>query len=294
MSQYSANQFVEDENHSWNIIQKFIEPNSTVLDIGCSSGNLGEGLIKEKKCTVDGIELSQDDAEKARKKLRNVYVMNIESDSIDDIGARYDFIVMADVIEHLVDPVHALERIKGLLKPGGVLVFSIPNMAHLSVRLALLEGDFDYTQTGLLDETHLHYYTKRNIEKVFREASYKITDLKYTWVVYPTELVKQRLSKLGLSLTNDSVFSKTEANAFQYVGTAVPAKKSSAMLKHTVVKELPHQVHLTEHNNYIDNLLSQVADYERIKQENNKHKATESKLGFRLMKKLYAVIGKEL
>jgi len=224
MSNYSSSNYQpENPNSSWYKVYNMIDPNSSVLDIGCSSGNFGEALIKNKNCTVDGIELDQKDAAEAQKKLRKVYNMNIETGSLDDMKEKYDYIYLGDVIEHLLNPSQALIRIKGLLKNNGKILFSIPNMAHVSLRLMLLKGDFEYGETGLLDNTHLHFYTLREIERVFQEAGYSISLLDSNEATYPPELIADQLKELGIHKTPklEKLLNSDEARVFQYVGTAV-------------------------------------------------------------------------
>lgn len=226
MSNYSSSKFVEDPNSSWYKIFHLIKPSSKVLDIGCSSGNFGEVLTKSKNCVVDGIELDQKDAIEAEKKLRKVYNINIETDSLNDLKDKYDYIYFGDVIEHLVNPAQALIRIKKFLKNGGKILFSIPNMAHVSSRLMLLKGDFEYGETGLLDNSHLHFYTLREIKRVFQAAGYYIDLLDNTEATYPPELITEQLRELGINMTPEleKLLNSDEARVFQYVGTAVTAK----------------------------------------------------------------------
>src|SRR6185437_1634404 len=190
MSNYT-NSFFSEENHntSWYKVFHLIKDKSSVLDVGCSSGNFGHELIKRKGCVVDGIELDTGDAKIAAKKLRNVWVLNIEFDDISKIKKRaYDYVYFGDVIEHLVQPIETLKRVKSLLKPDGAVLFSIPNMGHIAVRLDLLEGNFPITETGLLDKTHLHFYTQEEVERVFGEAGYAIKNLDFVKKDYPKAL----------------------------------------------------------------------------------------------------------
>lgn len=174
MSNYSNVVLSDDPNTPWYRIFAYIEPQSRVLDVGCSAGNFGKALIDQKKCMVDGIEVNKQDSIKAKKKLMNVYNINIENTDFKNLPGDYRYIYFGDVIEHLVDPVSVLKKITKLLSKDGEILFSIPNMAHLSVRLMLLSGEFNYAKTGLLDNTHLHFYTFKEIERVFNEAGYEI------------------------------------------------------------------------------------------------------------------------
>ena len=195
-----------------------------VLDIGCSSGTFGEVLIQRKQCVVDGVELDKGDFEQAKKRLRNVYQLNVETDDLSDIDEKYDFIYFGDVIEHLVHPSESLARVRSLLKPNGKIVFSIPNMSHISVRLMLLRGELQYGQTGLLDVTHLHFYTYEEVQRVFANAGFEISKLDPVVIDYPRELLDQELERVGLTVTQKFIdfAAKTEASVYQFVGTAEP------------------------------------------------------------------------
>lgn len=229
MSNYSDSLFDEsNKNTSWYKVFNIIEPESKVLDVGCSSGNFGEELIKRKGCVVDGIELDKKDYILAKSKLRNVWQINIESDNLQDLNDRYDYIYFGDVIEHLVSPTKALSRIKHLFKPGGQIVFSIPNMAHSSVRLMLLRGEFSYGETGLLDKTHLHFYDYNEVKRVFSESGYEITQIDAVVNEATKELLEHQLDYVGLKLTKKFLeFTiNTDASVYQFVGVAKPVTRT--------------------------------------------------------------------
>lgn len=229
MSQYSELTLqLKDRNSSWTKIFHFVPENSEVLDIGCSSGNFGGALTQLKNCAVDGMDYNPADIKSASKRLRNAWVVDIEKDDLSKIvkSKKYDAIIMADVIEHLANPVSALKNIKKLLKPGGFLAFSVPNMSHLSVRLNLLKGEFSHTETGLLDKTHLHFYDVHELERVLGEAGYALERYNSTVVNLPRKMVRERLESLGLSAeerffdyVNDSF-----GHIYQFVGKAVAKK----------------------------------------------------------------------
>ncbi len=247
MSQYSENTLATDnKNTAWMQVLELVENDWTILDVGCSSGNLGEELIHKKNAVVDGIEIDEADAMLASKKLRQVEVLNIETtpDIKKIFQGTYDAILFIDVIEHLVDPVTALRNIHKLLKPNGYIIFSVPNMAHLSVRMALLEGDFTYTKAGLLDKTHMHFYTGNEIKRVFTEAQYEIKTFTCSSLQYPEFLHEKKLAKLGLVIKDKQQFLKvldrTHANVYQYVGTA-QYKDSGPIKQPPVPRVNPHE-----------------------------------------------------
>lgn len=223
MSNYSNNKMVDDPNHVWNKLANFIPDGSEVLDIGCSSGNFDEALIKQKGCVVDGVEPDKVDARAAAKKLRKVWVFDVEDPAnVASIKKKYDVLVFADVLEHLVRPSETLKLVKVLLRPGGRVVFSLPNMAHVSVRLALLGGSFTYTETGLLDKTHLHFYDLDTVKTMFKNAHMHLSDIDGVIYGYPDALIHKKLNTMGYTATEPgmALLRDPRAAIFQYVGAA--------------------------------------------------------------------------
>lgn len=221
-------------NNPWNKAFNLVKKGSTVLDVGCSSGNFGAALIEHKGCIVDGIEPDLEDYKEATSRLRRVANAFAEEALVSTFkNQKYDHIVFLDVIEHLYNPATTLQLVKAHLKPGGSIIFSIPNMAHASVRLMLLKGDFEYGKTGLLDNTHLHFYTLREIERVFESAGYSIKQLDNTQATYPSDLITSQLRELGIKRAPilDKLLNKDEARIFQYVGTAVVSNSRKKILR---------------------------------------------------------------
>ena len=223
MSNYSHGSLQAGKrNTSWTKIFDYVPTGSTVLDIGCSTGELGQSLKKDKDCTVYGIELDKGDYLEAKKVLDKVYDFNIEVESIpaELTKIKFDAIIMADVIEHLVTPIPSLAKIKTLLRPGGRLIFSLPNMSHISVRLQLLSGHLIYNETGLLDKTHLHFYDFDEVKRVFGGAGFQIIDNNANMLNYPPSFLQKKLTALGLK--DDGFIEVTEkdiqAQSFQFVG----------------------------------------------------------------------------
>lgn len=229
MSNYKNTFDPNGNNNSWNKAFTFVRKRSTVLDIGCSNGNFGAALQEYKNCIVDGIEPDPGDFKEATQRLRRVANAFAEEALLTIFKSqKYDHIVLLDVIEHLYDPVAVLKLIKTHLKPGGSIIFSIPNMAHISVRLMLLKGDFEYGETGLLDKTHLHFYTRGEIERVFAEAGFSVSKLDNTEATYPSALITDQLRDLGIKKSPklEKLLNKDDARAFQYIGTAVVSESA--------------------------------------------------------------------
>jgi methionine biosynthesis protein MetW len=263
MSNYTENQYVAEKNNSWSMVYDLVPEGEKVLDIGCSSGNFGAELIKQKSCVVDGVDIDKKDIELARKKLRNAWVVDLEQDNLNFTNETYDALIMMDVIEHLKEPHKVLINLKKFLKPGGRLLFSVPNMSHISVRLDLLHGRFDYRQTGVLDDTHLHFYTEKYLRHVFKSAQYKVTKFECTSVTYPDDLLKIQLEKAGLRHTKkfSEITEQTNGYVYQFVGVAAPGASSKA--EASLPKKHPHDEHYKEIEKVIRDQRKHIAHIEK-------------------------------
>jgi 2-polyprenyl-3-methyl-5-hydroxy-6-metoxy-1,4-benzoquinol methylase len=146
-----------------------------LLDVGCARGHLSSALQKQG-WDVTGIEYDSHDAKVAQEAGIAIIVGTAES-VLSKMVDNFDVIVFADVLEHFVEPLKVLTLAKNRLKPGGRIVISIPNVAHFTVRLQLLLGSFNYTDRGILDRTHLHFYTKRSLREMIAQANLEIVHL---------------------------------------------------------------------------------------------------------------------
>src|SRR5438067_1525746 len=159
-------------------VVRLIGPGKRVLELGPATGYMSR-VLQERGCRVVGIELNPAMAARAAAFCERIIAGDLESLDLErELGDdRFDAIVAADVLEHLRDPLAILRRLKPYLCPNGVVVASLPNVAHGSVRLALLGGRFPYGERGLLDRTHLRFYTREGIESLFEEAGLAIGHL---------------------------------------------------------------------------------------------------------------------
>lgn len=152
---------------------------SRVLDIGCASGYVGEYLIKEKGCKFFGVEPNLRSAEEAKKAGYELVInTSVEAALTSFVGEEFDVIILADVLEHLVEPASILADVKKLLKADGQIILSLPNIAHYSIRLKMLVGNFESTETGILDKTHLHHYTLEAATRLFESAGLTVTEVR--------------------------------------------------------------------------------------------------------------------
>lgn len=151
--------------------------NARVLEGGVSSGYFARVLVSAG-LVVDGLELDPVAAERAREVCRKVWVGDLQTVTADDIDGPYDVLLFGDTLEHIAEPVAVLQRLRSQLSDGGALVVSIPNFANWAVRLQVLAGRFRYTDRGILDRTHLRFYTEQSVRDLFRDAGFDIVDLR--------------------------------------------------------------------------------------------------------------------
>lgn len=149
-----------------------LTPNTLVLDAGCGTGALGRALIRRGCRRVFGIEFDSEAAAEARNTYEKVLVGDIDQLVFDFDAVRFDYVVCADILEHLRDPWQVLGRLRPLLKADGVLVASIPNMRNVATISELIMGDFKYAQWGIQDKTHLRFFTLKSILRMFSECGF--------------------------------------------------------------------------------------------------------------------------
>lgn len=145
----------------------------TVLDVGCGEGNTAAYLKEKFGAEVTGIEINAEAAAVARKKLDHLLHGSIE-DAHDLPANHFDLILCLDILEHLIDPWAVLKRLAGCLKPEGYLLISLPNIQNWRVLIDLAFGRWDYTDSGLMDRTHLRFFTERTAKEMISAASLRI------------------------------------------------------------------------------------------------------------------------
>ncbi len=151
----------------------------TILEIGCGAGNFGKLIKSRIPCQYHGIELYAPAAQTAQNHLDAVYT----GDAIETLAqlpdGRYDCVILNDILEHLAWPEILLQKLKDKMTPAGCLVLSIPNVRYWSnLKNYLFDADWQYTQTGILDKTHLRFFTKKSIVRLLSSLGYEIKTIR--------------------------------------------------------------------------------------------------------------------
>lgn len=163
----------------WAVLEA-IRSGEKVLDVGCSYGDLGSKL-KNKKCAVDGVEMYEPAIKEAQKVLDNVYPMNLnDMATMNNITNKYSVITFMDVLEHCVEPSKVLEGFKSKLSSDGRVYVSVPNIANFRERWAMMMGRFNYEKYGVMDETHVRFFTKETALKLVGSSFKHVTIIKAT------------------------------------------------------------------------------------------------------------------
>lgn len=195
---------------------RLVDGADRVLDVGCSSGYLAQRLQAHGAAVV-GLEVDERAAAEARRFCESVRVGDVETMDLPFEPASFDVILCGDLIEHLRDPQAFLERVRPLLKPGGRLILSTPNVANWAMRLSLLFGRFRYTDRGLLDRGHTHLFTRKTLQECLTAAGYRITQFDFTVPVPVLATPRVEAAAHSIGRLRPSLF------AYQFVVEAVPA-----------------------------------------------------------------------
>jgi SAM-dependent methyltransferase len=197
-----------------------------VLDVGCGAGALGAALREEREgVEVFGLELFPDAAARARERLDGVLEANLDElvDLPHEPGS-FDAMVFGDVLEHLHDPHRLLRVLRPWLADDGALVLSVPNVGHWSVVLPLLTNDrWRYEDAGLLDRTHVHFFTLTEAELMLRDCGFKLASAASTRLPTDPPPAVDHLTKFLAALGSDATAARQRLTAYQYLLLAHPA-----------------------------------------------------------------------
>ncbi|MBL8250142.1 MAG: class I SAM-dependent methyltransferase [Candidatus Competibacter sp.] len=212
-------------------LARLIRPGSQVLDLGAGPGVLGRYLTEQRQCAVDGIEANAAAIREAARGYRYLRCADLEQIELAEyfVGGRYDYIVCADVLEHLRRPEELLVQLRGLLAPGGQLLLSVPNVAYAGLIAELLAGDFRYRPEGLLDETHLRFFTWRSLLRLLEAAGLRATAVDAVLLdPRDSEFAERYLDAFPPALLR-GVLSRPEALVYQFIVSARLAGETDAI-----------------------------------------------------------------
>jgi glycosyltransferase involved in cell wall biosynthesis len=183
-----------------------------ILDLGCSTGTLGEAL-RGAGHHVTGVDVYESPG--VRDRLDDFHVADLATGIPDRVGADFDLIIAADVIEHLPKPVETLRRMRELLGPNGQVLLSVPNFGHWYPRTRVAFGRFGYDRRGILDDTHLRFFTRRTLRRTVMRGGFDVMEERVTGL--PIEVVSDADGRVKKALARvDKSLVRTRPTLFGY------------------------------------------------------------------------------
>ncbi|WP_199137411.1 methyltransferase domain-containing protein [Delftia sp. ASV31] len=216
-----------NERTSLSVLAGHVRAQAHILDLGCGSGALGAFLTEHKQCVCDGVTLSQEEARHAAPFYRHVHVADLEDCDLDQLfgDARYDYIVCADVLEHLRQPERILAACRKRLTPEGRLLISVPNAGYSGLVAELLHGEFRYREEGLLDRTHLRFFTRRSLSRFLAEQGWQVDDIDTIERALPESEFRVAYDSLPPAVARH-LLATPDALAYQFIASAAPAAQA--------------------------------------------------------------------
>ena len=187
---YPRDPTLADLNETHRLVVEGIPPGSRVLELGCATGYMGKVLAREKDCQVVGLEIDAEAITQCEGTYERTVVANLSDPNSIDWEALGDFdaIIASAVLEHIVDPETVLRLAASQLRSPGVVVVNLPNIAHWTIRKELLLGHWVYTDYGILDRTHLRFYTPQSARELFHVCNLHVDRIRYTYGPRPFPL----------------------------------------------------------------------------------------------------------
>jgi 2-polyprenyl-3-methyl-5-hydroxy-6-metoxy-1,4-benzoquinol methylase len=174
-----------------------LAPGTRILEVGPGAAHVAR-LAGRQDLIWIGLEHSLDCLPALAHALTGGAIVDVES--LSRLPRGYDVVLAADLLEHLTEPQRMLRQVREALPPGGLLLISVPNVAHLSVRLALLFGSFTYAERGILDRTHRIFFTRSSLRALLRQEGFRIE--REAVSVVPVPLALPRLPAWMVRLLN--------------------------------------------------------------------------------------------
>ncbi len=225
-SQFNKNEF---ETHR--LVFNLIDEGTRVLDVGCATGYFAKALLK-KQCETWGIDVDKSAVKKASKYCKKAIIHDLNNKGDLPFPKNYfDHVIILDVIEHLLHPENILSIVKLHLKKGGTIIVSTPNIAHASIRLMIMKGKFQYTSSGIMDNTHLHFYTKSSFSSLLVREGYKIEKIIPTNGMCKVPFLYKITDRLPFSMQYKIAKILPTLFSYQFIAIATQNKKKAIIKK---------------------------------------------------------------
>ena len=218
--------FDPDSDHAGAQILRLIGKSKDVLEIGAGPGSIARPLVELGGCRVTALEIDPRSVSILKKFCEHVVQADLNDPSWAKglPRAKFDAVVIADVLEHLYDPWSTLRQARDLVNDEGCVIISIPHASHAGIIACLLAEDFRYDDCGLLDKTHIRFFSMKNVQDLFEGAGLKIVDARFV-IKHPAET---ELADVWRALSDDQrslLEAQPHSNVYQIVAKTVPAER---------------------------------------------------------------------
>jgi O-antigen biosynthesis protein len=251
-----------NENNASSIILKSIKNGADILEIGTASGSMTQYLKENLNCKVYGIEYNETDANIAKKYLQHLLIKNVEEIDFQSEyqNITFDTIILADVLEHLQNPLNLLKKIKPLLKENGEILISIPNVSYIGVVLNLIDGKFEYNQTGILDETHIKFFTLNSFTNLINQSNLFIESIDRVNINTSKSEFRTDIKKYPNQVIDYIISKNSEAFTYQFI---YKLKKNQKLFNENKSPQISNHIFLNSEldiTNEYNNLLKKYSD----------------------------------
>ncbi len=197
-----------------------ITENANVLEFGPANGRLTKYLAEHKNCRVDIVEIEEQSGKEAAQYAVHAFIGkergDIEKYFWLETEQKYDYIVFADVLEHLVHPQDVLERCKAILQENGKLLVSIPNISHNSIIIDLINDRFQYNSTGIMDNTHVRFFTRQSFGQMALQAGWTIVEEKAKNIRVGETEIKNAYTDVSKEMAKE-LMARPQGSVYQYL-----------------------------------------------------------------------------
>ena len=208
---------IKNFQQSHQVCLNWLSKNIRVLEFGPATGYMSRTMRDDLGCRVTGFEYSPEAAERATEYCEQMVVGDIEDpQNWCALRPPYDAVLFVDVLEHLRDPASVLANCRGVMSANGRVLISVPNIAHWTMRRSLLLGNFNYTSSGILDNTHLKFFTRKTLVEIIEGAGFLVEEMTFSRMNYPGDTFCRRIHLMRLKEKINMLFDVIFPNAAAY------------------------------------------------------------------------------
>ena len=250
-------------NATANKVLRLVGSEKRVLELGCGPGSMTRFMRQRLDCRITAVEFDAEQAEQARPYCERLLVADLENldFAAEFADQRFDVVVAADVLEHLRDPWRVLRTVRELLHSGGFLVVSIPNIAHNVIIAQLLAGRFPYVDKGLLDHTHLRFFTRNDVEDLLLSTGF----LPETWERNLTPEESTEFAHVWLqtpAAVRDALAHSADGQTYQFIVKAYPSEEAGWIAK-TRSERSDREADYERQKKELKDIKVQLTDYQK-------------------------------